>query len=106
MKKAIRQITSWFLLAAFLLAAAPKELIHEIAGHEDTVDLFHTDPQVGALHVHCCALLLSLPSFIGSAELSLPLQLIELAPLHCSIESVCFFSSSICSFGRGPPQVA
>ena len=103
MKKVIRQITSWFLLATFLLATAPKELVHEIAGHEDAVDLFDADLQVGPLHLHCCSLQLSLPPFIGSAELSLPVQIIELWALNIRVESVYIFSSPICSFVRGPP---
>lgn len=106
MKKVVRQITSWFLLATFLFAAAPQELIHLFAGHEDTVDVFHTDIQIGTEHTHCCALELSLPLFIGSAEVSLPVQLFSLAAINSRVQSICLFSSPACSFDRGPPVVA
>jgi hypothetical protein len=105
MKKMARQIVSWFLLATFLFAAAPQELIHLLGDHEDTVDVLHADQQVGQAHTHCCVLQLSLPLFIGSAEVDLPATLFELAVIHNRVLSLCLFSSPICSSDRGPPLV-
>ncbi|MEO6167599.1 MAG: hypothetical protein ABIO98_08785, partial [Chitinophagales bacterium] len=89
----VRQITSWFLLATFLFAAVPQDLIHLLAEHEDTIDVFHADLQVSKMHLHCCSLELSLPLFIGSAAVSLPKHAIELARLNCRVEFICLFSS-------------
>lgn len=105
MKKVARQIVSWFLLATFLFAAAPQELIHLLGDHEDTIDVFHADLQVSEAHTHCCALQLSLPLFIGSAEVDLRATQLELAIIQSRVLSLCIFSSAICSSDRGPPLV-
>ena len=64
MNHRLRQITSGFLLAAFLFAIAPKEFLHHLAGHEDTRDCA-TDgvTAVSAEHIHCQILQLQVNPF-------------------------------------------
>jgi hypothetical protein len=63
----IKKIYSIVLLAIFLFASIPDELIHALAGHCDTIDYQGNEILISPHHTHCEALQLTLPSFNPSA---------------------------------------
>ena len=75
MNHRLRQITSGFLLAAFLFAIVPKEFLHHLAGHEDTRDCA-TDgvTAVSSEHIHCQILQLQVNPFTEGDVIILPVQ--------------------------------
>jgi hypothetical protein len=64
----IKKTYSFILLAIFLFASTPDELIHALAGHRDTIDEQGNEILIGPHHTHCEALQLTLPSFNSSAH--------------------------------------
>jgi hypothetical protein len=70
-----RQITSWFLLMAFLFAITPKEFIHEFAGHEDTKDCYNSWlSYCWSLSHHCQILQLQINPFNETEKIPIPVQ--------------------------------
>jgi hypothetical protein len=71
----LRQITSGFLLVAFLFAIAPKEFLHHLAGHEDTRDCT-TDgvTAISSEHIHCQILQLQVNPFTESDAVIMTVQ--------------------------------
>gem|GEM_PF-1841084 len=65
-----------FIGFVFLLASSffvvPKELVHELAYHDDTADLCadSDDPAVGNEHHHCEILQLCLPPYTATDEIA------------------------------------
>ena len=102
----VRRFISSFLLVTFLFAAAPQEWIHQLAHHEDTVDVFHGDLQFSDAHRHCCTLQLSLPLFVGATEAVLPAAVFEQVIIDFRRDSCGLFSSLLTSLDRGPPMLA
>jgi hypothetical protein len=107
MKAFFRQIASTFLLMAFALAIAPKELIHELTGHDDTHHgAFHSDPEISEHHIHCASLGLSLPVFAKTETPEIPSVDVKHSEIIWSIEQLLLQFLSIAPSGRAPPFTA
>jgi hypothetical protein len=46
----------------------PKEFIHDLFGHEDTIDHYHSDATIEKIHKHCSILQISFSIFISSLK--------------------------------------
>ena len=104
-----RRYISFILLAAISLYIAPKDLLHELSGHEDAMDEICLDAcahHISEAHHHCDCLQLSSPplyhsvnnfSFVSTALLSVqPVE--NVTGYHFSLSPFLFF--------RGPPSVS
>lgn len=56
---------SIFLLVCFLPVLTPKEFIHNLFGHEDTNDIYHSSITIEKQHRHCGILQITFSSFIS-----------------------------------------
>src|SRR5262245_46376118 len=67
----LRTYIAFFLLAAISLYVAPKDLLHELGGHQHTEDVICTDTcahHVSKAHHHCDCLQLSSPPLYHSVH--------------------------------------
>lgn len=107
--KTVSKITSVLLLLAFLFAAAPKELVHELFHEHESKDIScrnETGDQLSELHEHCELLQLSNPPVYYSVstfsfsvtEIIFSLKTVIIQEYH--------FSSSPFLFFRGPPLLS
>jgi len=104
--QAFRKIISFFLLAIFLVATTPDDLIHLLAGHHDTVDSNSLIAAVSVRHIHCEALQLSLPSFSKTESTDLSVAVSFVASFYSTILQPATHVHYVVANGRAPPSVA
>jgi hypothetical protein len=61
----VNRYISIFLLACFLPVMTPREIIHDLFGHEDTHDVYHSTVTIEKLHRHCSIYQMTFSSFIS-----------------------------------------
>lgn len=67
--KKIDQYISILLLVCFLPIVTPKEFIHDLFGHEDTIDHYHSAVTIEKVHKHCSILQVTFSSFISGLKI-------------------------------------
>ncbi|MGA3013452.1 MAG: hypothetical protein ABSD71_05400 [Bacteroidales bacterium] len=67
--KKIDQYISILLLVCFLPIVTPKEFVHDLFGHEDTIDHYHSDVTIEKVHKHCEILQITFSSFLSSLKI-------------------------------------
>jgi hypothetical protein len=98
-----RKIISFFLLASFLVATTPDDLLHLFANHHDTVDSNSTTTAVSIKHIHCEALQLSLPSFSKTESTDLSAAVFFIASFYSIILEPAAHIHYVAANGRAPP---
>jgi len=101
-----RKIISFFLLATFLVATTPDDLIHLLTNHHDTVDSNSPITAVSVKHIHCEALQLSLPSFSKTESTDLTAAIFFIASSYTTILQPPARIHDVAANGRAPPCVA
>lgn len=99
----VKKYISRLLLGIFLFAITPHELLHDLAGHYDTVDPIHAVTSVSVKHIHCEILQLQLLPFSTAAVF---FSLTPSPVVHSLIASpvtIKFSVSAIEIATRGPP---
>jgi len=104
--QSFRKIISFFLLAIFLVATTPDDLIHLLAGHHDTIDSNSATTSISIKHIHCEALQLSLPAFSQSSSFHLSSVQLPVAQVYFGIETLTLPFISLSPSGRAPPALA
>ncbi|TRZ71660.1 MAG: hypothetical protein D4R97_06510 [Bacteroidetes bacterium] len=61
----VNRYISIFLLVCFLPVVTPREFIHDLLGHEDTLDIYHSTATLEKLHKHCSILQVTFSSFVS-----------------------------------------
>jgi hypothetical protein len=61
----LNRYISFLLLVCFLPVVTPKEFIHDLFGHEDTQDHYHSAVTIEKIHKHCSILQISFSIFIS-----------------------------------------
>src|SRR5689334_731899 len=104
-----RTCISFLLLAALSLFITPKELLHELSKHDDTVDVVcHNEcsTHVETEHQHCDVLQLSSPPLYNSVtDFSFSSDKLSCLQSFESTSSY-HFSCSPFLFFRGPPAIS
>jgi len=104
--QSIRKIISSCLLAIFLVAIIPDDLLHLLANHHDTVESNSTTTSVSARHIHCEALQLSLPSFSEPLSFHFSSSQFFFTQVYFGAEEVTLSFFSLSHPGRAPPALA
>lgn len=65
----VNRYISILLLVCFLPIVTPKEFIHDLFGHEDTIDHYHSDITIEKIHKHCSILQVTFSSFLSSLKI-------------------------------------
>lgn len=102
-----RQALSYFLLFVFTLLSVPKELIHELHHHEDTVHHLcnhdFSDEKVEGQHLHCDYLKLEINPFIRNSNFFLQIVTVDYAEFNSQQQFEFYFPVSAINHLRGPP---
>ena len=65
MKRFLHQIVSLFLLTTLLFAVVPVEFIHDLYGHDDTIDAQQPNgTYLERAHHHCAILKIEFPQYL------------------------------------------
>ena len=100
----LRKILSLFLLATFLFAITPCDIIHEFTDHKDSHDYY---PGEGAMvsnhHLHCESLLLQLQTFQFEGDVFLPSAAVNNALKNYEFPESFRLDISVTASLRGPP---
>lgn len=99
-----RQNIAIFLLVCFLPVVTPKEFIHYMFRHVDTICHFHSDRTVGIVHKHCSILQITASAFVPEQKPPLAGKIVH--PAICFLPDQPFISEISCnlSFLRAPPD--
>ncbi len=103
MKQPLKNIISYLLLAIFLTATTPDNLLHLLTNHCDTIDSNSPDISIAAKHVHCEALQLSLPAFSESVNYCFSSLSAGSTPLFFEFGIIRIASISLRPSSRAPP---
>ena len=68
----IRRFISILLLASFLPILVPRELVHNLFGHDDTQDHYHAAITIEKAHKHCRILQVTFSTFISHLKNIIP----------------------------------
>ena len=100
----ISRYISILLLVNFLPFVIPKEYIHELFGHEDSLDRYHSDLTFEKAHKHCGILQITTSSFVRNSRTVLTTgSLINIAcilPVQNFIAGISYHISLL----RAPPE--
>ena len=105
MNQLFRKIISFFLLATFIVAATPDDLIHLLTRHHDTLDSNSPITAVSVKHIHCEALQLSLPAFSKTEGVELAAAISFVASFYSIILQPLARIHDVAANGRAPPCV-
>jgi hypothetical protein len=64
----ITRYISILLLVSFLPILTPREFIHDLFGHEDTFDAYHSALVIERVHTHCSILQVTFSTFISTLK--------------------------------------
>jgi len=99
----LNRYLSILLLACFLPVVTPREFIHELFGHEDTQDIFHSTPTIEKIHQHCSLLRVTFSTFVPHLQPFLLQKVLNIAFYSLPHFSFIPGISVNLSFLRGPP---
>ena len=92
-----------FFLVLISLLIVPKEFIHSLTGHEDTICFWHNGKTLEKPHHHCGILNFNAPLFLVASSFQLPVSSLHFQ-LHFLNDYSCCFSDFInLSYLRAPP---
>jgi len=64
----INRYLSFLLLVCLLPVLTPREVVHDLFGHEDTHDVYHSLVTIEKLHKHCNIFQVTFSTFIYSLK--------------------------------------
>ncbi|MGA2822857.1 MAG: hypothetical protein ABSE72_04960 [Bacteroidales bacterium] len=99
----VNRYISILLLVCFLPVVTPKEFIHDLFGHEDTLDHYHSDITIEKIHKHCSIFQISFSIFISSLKSFFPKKEIDNCAYSFPQQTYIPGLSVNLSFLRAPP---
>lgn len=103
----MRRTWAPILLAFWLFANIPHELLHDLTGHTDTVDpTSYPCPLLTPPHIHCQILQLQLDHYTTTPEFHIPAGIEIQQQLYSVIIEPVFSPVIIYSAARAPPFIA
>ena len=73
----LNRYISFLLLVCLLPVVTPREFIHDLFGHEDTQDHYHSAVTIEKIHKHCSIFQISFSIFLSSLKSFFPTKEIE-----------------------------
>lgn len=103
----MRRLLAPLLLAFWLFANVPHDLLHALADHSDTVDpVSYSCPLLTPPHLHCQILQLQLDHYTSAPEFHLPAGVEFQQQLYSVIVEPVLAATLIYSSARAPPVLA
>jgi len=100
----IRKYVSVLFLFLISLLIVPKEYIHDLAGHEDTLCFFHNGKIVEKPHHHCAILNFNAPLYISASSSQQPAKAVKFENIFLADYSFILSDLSNLSDLRAPPS--
>ena len=99
----IRKYVAIFFLLVISLFIVPKEYIHALSGHEDTICYFHNNTTIEKHHHHCAILNFTAPLYISVASNQLLVKVVKFENVFLNDYSFLLIDLSNLSDLRAPP---
>ena len=103
MLRSIKKHIAILFLVLISLLIVPKEFIHSLAGHEDTVCFWHNGKTLDKHHHHCAILNFNAPPYVETSGTNLEVSSFNFY-IHSLNDYTCYFNDfTNLSYLRAPP---